>query len=353
MENYLNVLKADCEELLGQFQRTDSVRYENFLPIWRKLDFPSIFYGKMVPNEMRILCRLALTTAYRYFLPPYTFQIRVGGLYLLYGLYHTQLASPKEKIRIALKDWEEVMKFQQDAVNAQHYDVVYILRRLLSEKSFYFTAMPTQLNYQTKKKLKKNEVCEEFRERPERVKDLISVDTLEEIMNVHQHYEKIKAAISSTSGQIDSGISLIRKDLVSELQSTVLEYEKLQEQQLRGRNAESGDGDNDAGEGSSDQQECSRRAELLASIKSKSYGHVLEASRSRRHRQVEMDASGSGTEPGQSGHSRRRKRPLSLRTRTKKNLLDKVGSIKLEATSQGMMEEKSKVKPKKKRRFKW
>ncbi|XP_051507749.1 uncharacterized protein LOC127414073 isoform X1 [Myxocyprinus asiaticus] len=55
----------------------------------------------------------------------------------------TQLCTPKEKIRMALKDWQDVMQFQQDAVNALHYDVVYILRKLLSEKSFYFTAMPT------------------------------------------------------------------------------------------------------------------------------------------------------------------------------------------------------------------
>ncbi|XP_018583022.1 snRNA-activating protein complex subunit 1b [Scleropages formosus] len=356
MDNYIQALKADFEELLGQFQRTDSVRYENFLPIWRNLDFPSLFYGKIVPNEMRIFCRLALATAYQYFLPPYTFQIRVGGLYLLYGLYHTQLASPKEKIRIALKDWEEVMKFQQDAANAQHYDVVYILRKLLSEKSFYFAAMPKQLNYQSKKKPLRNEVCEEFRERPQRVKDLISMDTLEEVMNVQQHYEKMKAAISATPGQLDSAINFIRKDLVSQLRSTMMEYHKLEEQQSRDTVPKSGDGDNAAGEGSSEQQECSQRAQLLASIKSKSYGHVLEASKSRRHRQVEMDTSGSGTDPSQLVLFRKKKRPLSLKARTKKNLIDKVGTLKQEATEftgPGMMEENSKENSKKKRRFRW
>ncbi|KPP57842.1 snRNA-activating protein complex subunit 1-like [Scleropages formosus] len=324
MDNYIQALKADFEELLGQFQRTDSVRYENFLPIWRNLDFPSLFYGKIVPNEMRIFCRLALATAYQYFLPPYTFQIRVGGLYLLYGLYHTQLASPKEKIRIALKDWEEVMKFQQDAANAQHYDVVYILRKLLSEKSFYFAAMPKQLNYQSKKKPLRNEVCEEFRERPQRVKDLISMDTLEEVMNVQQHYEKMKAAISATPGQLDSAINFIRKDLVSQLRSTMMEYHKLEEQQSRDTVPKSGDGDNAAGEGSSEQQ---------------------EASKSRRHRQVEMDTSGSGTDPSQLVLFRKKKRPLSLKARTKKNLIDKVGTLKQEATEftgPGMMEENSK-----------
>lgn len=47
------------------------------------------------------------------------------------------------QIRLALKDWEYVKKFEKDAVDAQHLDVVYLLRQLVSHKAFYFTAMPT------------------------------------------------------------------------------------------------------------------------------------------------------------------------------------------------------------------
>lgn len=45
----------------------------------------------------------------------------------------------------------------------------------------------------------------------------------------------------------------------------------------------------DCGEGTSTQQESSRRADLLASIKSQAYGEATEVSKSRRHRAVEMD----------------------------------------------------------------
>lgn len=50
------------------------------------------------------------------------------------------------QIRIALKDWDDLIRFQQDAVNAQHYDVVYIVRKLLYEKAFCFTAMPDKVS---------------------------------------------------------------------------------------------------------------------------------------------------------------------------------------------------------------
>lgn len=53
------------------------------------------------------------------------------------------LVCPCVQIRLALKDWEDVQKFEKDAMDAQHLDVVYILRQLASRKAFHFTAMPT------------------------------------------------------------------------------------------------------------------------------------------------------------------------------------------------------------------
>ena len=71
--------------------------------------------------EKNTFTKEALTLAWRYFLPPYTFQIRVGALYLLYGLYNTQLC---------LKDWDEILKFQQDLINVQHFEAACIFRKL-------------------------------------------------------------------------------------------------------------------------------------------------------------------------------------------------------------------------------
>lgn len=47
---------------------------------------------------MREFCRLILETAYTYFLPPFSFQIRVGGLYLLFNLYRSQTTTPTEQV---------------------------------------------------------------------------------------------------------------------------------------------------------------------------------------------------------------------------------------------------------------
>ncbi|XP_074960250.1 snRNA-activating protein complex subunit 1 isoform X3 [Phalacrocorax aristotelis] len=242
-------LQADCEELLGAFQEADTVRFERFAELWRERRFHTIFYGRIRPLERNKLTKKTLELAQQYFLPPYAFQIRVGGLYLLYGLYSTQLCQPKQKIRIALKDWPEIQKFQQDLIDAQHYDAAYIFRTLRLARAFHFTAMPKLLNYRTKKKIQENEFKEEFKDPSNRVNSLITNDVLEKLfLNAKE------------TGEISN-----KKE-----ERTLLE------------------------------SEGSERASALARIKYKSYSAVVEASKSRRHRQVKLESSESGSSHGKS-----------------------------------------------------
>ncbi|XP_047010394.1 snRNA-activating protein complex subunit 1b [Ictalurus punctatus] len=312
MDYFKQTLKTDCEDLLARFQATASVRFEEFSAIWREMKFSSIFYGILEPSEKKVFTRLVLSAASQYLLPPYSFQIRVGGLYLLYSLYTSQFNVPKERIRIALKDWDELIRFQQDAVNAQHYDVVYILKKLLSEQAVCFTAMPDTLSFQVKKKRvdRRQQLCESFVDRPTRPQELIGTDLLEELANVHEHYEGLKKAILPRPPQ--SNLSLVKPNLVPKLRSAVLTFCSWQQNQ-----AEFGSpSDGDAGEGTSSQahDESSRRAQLLASIKSRSYAQAVEASRSRRHRQIELTSAAQDSESTR--QIPRFRKPPSLKMRT-------------------------------------
>ncbi|KAG7232945.1 hypothetical protein INR49_005797 [Caranx melampygus] len=294
MESHMKHVKADCEKLLSRFRETDSVRFETFSKIWREMKFSQIFCGTK-GHRKRAFSRLILDTAYSYFLPPFSFQIRVGGLYLLFSLYRCQTATPTEQINVALKDWADVKKFEKDAVDAQHLDVVYIFRQLKSLKAFHFTAMPVQLSYKKKKKLEKSALCEEFIARASRPQQLINIELLEELSNIHELYEKLKSSVSSTTELSDSSINLISKDLIPQLRGTVVDFYKWQ------------------------QKECSSRAELLASIKSRAYGQAAEAAKSRRHRQVEVDFTSAEAGPSSTPGSSRISKP-SLKVRTKENV---------------------------------
>ncbi|XP_077945329.1 snRNA-activating protein complex subunit 1b isoform X1 [Gasterosteus aculeatus] len=249
MEFCVEEVKSDCVELLSRFQTSDSVRFQTFSKIWREMNFSEIFYGTVNHGEQRAFCRLILDTTSSFFMPPYSFQIRVGGLYLLYSLYHSQTSSPPEQIRLALKDWKDVKKFEKDAVDAQHHDVVYILRKLMFQKAFVFAAMPVALSFKKKRKLQRSVPCEQFMERPSRPQELINIDLLEELSNVEEIYGKLKTSVSSALEQSESSLNLVCKSLAPQLRSTVVDFYQWQQRRGVPRTDDGG------GEGTSSQQE--------------------------------------------------------------------------------------------------
>ncbi|KAI1237524.1 hypothetical protein IHE44_0013602 [Lamprotornis superbus] len=304
-------LKEDCEELLGAFQQADTVRFERFAELWRERRFHCVFYGRVRALERNKIAKKTLDLAQQYFLPPYSFQIRVGALYLLYGLYNAQLCQPKHKIRIALKDWPEIQKFQQDLLDSQHYDAAYIFRKLRLARAFHFTAMPKLLTYRSKKKIKENYLKEEFKDPSNRVNNLITNDVLEELMNVHYHYQKMKCVISADKSQPDKALSLIKDDFVVNLKDITLEHQEwLQNRMVRVANhdavtlfqnaKETDKRENTKKEEALLASEGSERASALARIKYKSYSAAVEVSKSRRHRQVQLETSESGPSCGKS-----------------------------------------------------
>ncbi|XP_075282939.1 snRNA-activating protein complex subunit 1 isoform X1 [Opisthocomus hoazin] len=322
-------LQADCEELLGAFQEADTVRFERFAELWRERRFHTVFYGRIRALERNKLTKKTLELAQQYFLPPYAFQIRVGALYLLYGLYSTQLCQPKQKIRIALKDWPEIQRFQQELVDAQHYDAAYVFRTLRLARAFHFTAMPKLLNYRTKKKIQENEFKEEFKDPSNRVNSLITNDVLEELMNIHDHYQKMKCVISADKSQPDKALSLIKDDFVVTLKDITLEHQEWQQNRMKlFLNAKETDEiSNKKEERTLLESEGSERANALARIKYRSYSAVVEASKSRRHRQVKLESSESGSNCGKSPSQSKKtcRRPQPARRR---------GSLEIEGETQ-------------------
>uniref|UniRef100_A0A8C3KMF7 Small nuclear RNA activating complex polypeptide 1 n=1 Tax=Calidris pygmaea TaxID=425635 RepID=A0A8C3KMF7_9CHAR len=300
-------LQADCEELLGAFQEADTVRFERFAELWRERRFHTIFYGRIRALERNKLTKKTLELAQQYFLPPYAFQIRVGALYLLYGLYSTQLCQPKQKIRIALKDWPEITKFQQDLIDSQHYDAAYIFRTLRLARAFHFTAMPKLLNYRTKRKIQENEFKEEFKDPSNRVNTLITNDVLEELMNIHDHYQKMKCVISADKSQPDKALSLIKDEFVITLKDITLEHQEWQQKRMKLMPLVLADLWHTVIHG------CS----ILAFLHHSCVCFGSKASKSRRHRQVKLESSESGSNYGKSPSRSKKnsRRPQPARTR--------------------------------------
>ncbi|XP_034036849.1 snRNA-activating protein complex subunit 1-like [Thalassophryne amazonica] len=305
-DNFCSPLTEDVEELLSHFQQIDSVRFEEFSAIWREMAFSDMFLGIPSTGEMKRFCRVTLATAVKYFLPPYSYQIRVGGLYLLYGFYHLQLSVPPLKIRLALKDWDSVQKFLRDAVNAGHYDVVYVFKKLAAAKAIHYTAMPHFLTFQKQRIPKREPMCADLLGRTVAVRELISVEKIEEIANIQSHYEKLKQG----TVEVQSNIAMIQQDFATRLKDTVSEFISWQEKTFSTSNKVENPCD---GEGKAAKQTCRTK---LPSVKLASSSYFRVAS--KRHRPAEKADSSSSEDEVRK--EMRCKRPPSLRARTCKNL---------------------------------
>lgn len=307
-EFFFSPLTEDVEELLGGFQLTDSVRYQVFASIWRQMAFSDVFLGIPSMNEMKRFCRVALATAVKYFLPPYSYQIRVGGLYLMFSFYYTQLSTPPMKIRLALKDWSEVHKFLKQSVDSGHHDVIYIYQKLVFSKAFDYTAMPHLLSFQKQRKKKKNEVCAEFLGRTTAVQDLLSADIFDEMTNIQNLYEKMKATTEEVKAK---QISMTHQEFVTGLKDCMSTFISWQQKTFSQENK-----DKSTAEDEDKTAEAPSRARLLSSIKHKSYSQFQGAPKSRRHRQPEAVEDAADVHRATMTQGRK----PSLRARTHKNL---------------------------------
>ncbi|POI30437.1 hypothetical protein CIB84_005813, partial [Bambusicola thoracicus] len=170
----------------------------------------------------------------------------------------------------------------RDLIDSQHYDAAYIFRTLRRARAFHFTAMPKLvsyfLNYRTKKKIQENECKEEFKDPSNRVSSLITNDVLEELMNIHEHYQKMKCAISADKSQPDKALSLIKDEFVVSLKDIALEHQEWQQKRLKLllKAKEADEMPNRVEEETSLRSEGSERADALARIKHRSYSAVVE-----------------------------------------------------------------------------
>lgn len=82
-------------------------------------------------------CEEALNICKQFLLLPSRFKERIGGLYLLYGIYY-KMPVEQFKIRMKLDDWRSIMELHAEIKEAEHLDANYILCKLITDNAFIF-----------------------------------------------------------------------------------------------------------------------------------------------------------------------------------------------------------------------
>lgn len=190
----LNGFIEDCEQLIVRFDRADDIRFQTFCEIWKEMKFSLIFTGR--PNFLELLefCEEALNICKQFLLLPPRFKERIGGLYLLYGMYY-KMPIDQFKIRVKLDDWRSIMELHAEIKEAEHLDANYILCKLIVDNAFHFCIFDKEFGLEKHYRIK-NAQCFNPYSILSTLKDLAEKQqTLSKINDLSELYEQRKQAL--------------------------------------------------------------------------------------------------------------------------------------------------------------
>ncbi|XP_076095190.1 snRNA-activating protein complex subunit 1-like [Mytilus galloprovincialis] len=327
-------VNADFEKLLQQFTATETVRFEKFSEIWRELKMSFIFAGRDSERECREYTEEMMRWALKYLLPPYNFQVRVGGLYLLYGLFNQQPLVRKVRIRVTPEKWKEIIEFQTEARRQQHLDVNYVFQRLRFDDAFCYTATDTEVtfNLSTGTTIREEDTApEEFKDEQSVLYDLFSEQFLEQLTQLHDHYHNVKVGLEGPDANEPSrSLNVIQTNIVPSLLGTVMSYQQRKQHLRKATDIENEDMNDE------DNKPSLNRKTIKSEIKAKAYRNVAQASRSRRHRQAVDSADDSPEKQPKRG--KRRKNKSESEATSPKRKKGRKKNIKKEEVDEEQME---------------
>lgn len=95
--------------------------------------------GRQTFSELLEFCEEVLHIAKEFALPPRNFKERIGGLYLLYGLYYKMPIKDMVRIRVTLEQWSHFLELQEQLKAGEHVDANFVLSTMIHDDAFSHT----------------------------------------------------------------------------------------------------------------------------------------------------------------------------------------------------------------------
>ncbi|ELU16101.1 hypothetical protein CAPTEDRAFT_203916 [Capitella teleta] len=302
LSGHYSCIRNDVHQLLKSFSSLESVRYKDFAMIWREKHMSLLFSGRQNDVECREFTEKVLQVTLSFWLPPYSFQVRVGGLYALYGFYYTQPFEPRAQIRVTMSQWKEIQDFQSEARNEQHLDTDFIFSKLVFANAFQFVAAAKEHYISSAIAKKKQEACKEaylleITEKKSSVHEIFENDGIDQISAIHDQYHSLKCKLNQSSTP-SAGLHIIVPSLVQDITKSLAALDDAKKNRLNRKilrkRRESGATTSES-ESESDilknSYEASSPGSKRASIKDRAYSEISQTRRSRRHRKNKTEAS--------------------------------------------------------------
>ncbi|EDO29027.1 predicted protein [Nematostella vectensis] len=282
----------DCRLLLSRFESHSTVRFEIFSQIWKEMNFSFIHCGRKDFNGRIQIVDYLYRVVSSYLSSSCTFQYRVGALYCLYAIYHTQLCKPKIKIRMTLPMWKDLNDLHEQFRIDKHYDADFILRSLKNDRAFIFCAMPTQLAYGSREAItcqERERACAVSVEANSCVE--LAYGAVEKLLEVHSRYQKLKKRATQGSDVVNPNtVAMISDKFPSELARDILNLKTGSKKDV----IRAGHASAVKDETMQEETEEESRASIRKTLKQKSFSQVNKVSKSMRHLQPK-----ASDDPGQ------------------------------------------------------
>lgn len=228
---FMNGFKEDCEQLITRFERADNIRFETFCDIWKAMKFSLVFVGRPSFLELLEFCEEALHICKQFILLPPRFKERIGGLYLLYGVYF-KMPIDQFRIKIKLDDWKSILELHAEIKEAEHLDANYILCKLIASNAFHFCLFDSEYGME-KPYIVKNSQCFNPYSILPTLKDLSDKNQiLSKINELSKAYEQKKEA-SKLINLSDASLKLFNSNIAQEIINDIQEFEEQRRDQQK------------------------------------------------------------------------------------------------------------------------
>jgi snRNA-activating protein complex subunit 1 len=297
---------TDFEALFAKFTATKSVRYEHFLEVWKEMCMSMIFAGRQNDRECREFTEECLKLVLPYCLPPYQFQVRVCGIYLLYALYFKYPFLPRVKIRVTLTEWRQLLSLISDVHEQKHLDVEYVFTRLRYDRAFHFVAVRMEMYPGVRDALVdsssdvQQQKLEVLIDQKSIISELFESDTIDQLAAIHEEYHRVKCSLSSPNAlRPEQSLNVIENGLVQLLTKAVTAHEDWRKskvgKKLAGRRRRNSGGHTSESEAESEADSESTgwvpksQGSIRAEIKARAFSSVGPTIGSRRYRKTVID----------------------------------------------------------------
>ncbi|KAK6166519.1 hypothetical protein SNE40_023186 [Patella caerulea] len=221
-------VKEDLDSLIQKFSESGTVRYENFSSAWKQKKLSMIQSGRQDQQEAREFLEDVFRLAVVYYLPPNNFQVRTGGLYLMFGLFNTQFCIPPVKFRMTLQMWKDALDYQKEAHSQQHYDIDFVFHSLKALSAFQFVASESEMYLKgSNRRNIMQDIPSHVSDEVSKIDAIFTKDHVRQLSAVDYQYQQLKIALAGPNAKKpDIALAVIQDSLIDSLNSTIQQHQE-------------------------------------------------------------------------------------------------------------------------------